>query len=181
MKRRVLLAAPAVIALVAAGCGSNNNSNGSSGSSGSSASSGGIYGSSSSGSGATMAPATNKGPATVGVRHGKLGTFLTTSSGRTLYLFTADKGGKSACNGGCAQAWPPLTSTGTPKATGGAKKSLMSTIKRSDGSRQVTYGGHPLYTYVQDSAAGQTTGQGLNVFGGLWWVVGTNGKLINKH
>jgi|1185.fasta_scaffold274131_2 predicted lipoprotein with Yx(FWY)xxD motif len=174
MKRRVLLAAPAVIALVAAGCGSNNDSSGSSASSGGG---GGIYGSSSS---APAKPAMNKGPASVGVRHGPLGTFLTNSSGRTLYLFTADKGGKSACNGACAQAWPPLTTTGTPKATGGAKASLMSTIKRSDGTRQVTYGGHPLYTYVTDTAAGQTSGQGLNVFGGLWWVVGTNGKLINK-
>jgi predicted lipoprotein with Yx(FWY)xxD motif len=120
------------------------------------------------------------GPATVGVGSGGPGRFLTDAQGDTLYLFAADKGTKSACNGVCASAWPPLTTKGQPKAKGGAKASLLGTARRSDGSTQVTYGGHPLYTFEQDTAPGQTNGQGVDAFGAKWWVVGTNGKLIQK-
>jgi predicted lipoprotein with Yx(FWY)xxD motif len=172
MHRSTIIAIPVALALLAAGCGSNDDSSGSSG---------GIYGASGASTpAASMTPASNKAPATVGVRKGAPGRFLTDGRGRTLYLFAADHGTKSACTGGCAQAWPPLTTGGRPKATGGAKASLLGTAKRSDGSTQVTYGGHPLYTFLEDTAAGQIHGQGVNAFGGLWWVVGTNGKLIKK-
>jgi predicted lipoprotein with Yx(FWY)xxD motif len=171
MHRPVFIALPVAVALLAAGCGSNSGSTGSSG---------GIYGSGASPATSSIKPAANTAPATVGVRRGAPGRFLTDGKGRTLYLFAADHGTKSACNGACAQAWPPLTTAGRPKATGGAQASLLATTKRSDGSTQVTYGGHPLYTFLQDSAAGQINGQGVNAFGGLWWVVGTNGKLIKK-
>jgi predicted lipoprotein with Yx(FWY)xxD motif len=167
MRRLALLAAPAAVALLAAGCGSNDSS-----------SSNGIYGSSNTPT--TNRPVANSGVASLGVRQGALGTFLTDGNGDTVYLFAADKGGQSACNGGCADAWPPVTTSETPKATKGLKASLLGTIKRSDGTRQVTYGGHPLYTYALDSSPGQTSGQGVNAFGALWWVVGTDGQLINK-
>jgi predicted lipoprotein with Yx(FWY)xxD motif len=173
MHRSLLLAVPAAVALLAAGCGSNGNGS-------ASGSSGGIYGSSGTQAPATNKPIANKGAAAVKVAHGPLGAHLVNANGRTLYLFEADKGTKSACTGACAKAWPPLTTTGKPKASAGAKASLLRTAKRADGSIGVTYGGHPLYTFIKDTKAGQTAGQGVNAFGGLWYVVATNGKAITK-
>jgi len=117
--------------------------------------------------------------ALVTTRKTKLGTILVNAQGRSLYLFLKDKNGKSACSGACAKAWPPLMSTGKPKAAGGANAKLLGTTKRSNGT-QVTYNGHPLYTFFQDTKAGQTKGQGSNFFGALWYVMGTNGKQITK-
>ena len=117
--------------------------------------------------------------ALVTTRKTKLGTVLVNAQGRSLYLFLKDKNGKSACSGACAKAWPPLMTTGKPKAAGGANAKLLGTTKRSNGT-QVTYNGHPLYTFFQDTKAGQTKGQGSNFFGALWYVMGTNGKQITK-
>jgi predicted lipoprotein with Yx(FWY)xxD motif len=173
MHRSLLLAVPAVVALLAAGCGSSSNGS-------ASGSSGGIYGSSGTQAPANNKPVANKSAAAVKVAHGPLGTHLANAKGRTLYLFEADKGTRSACTGACAQAWPPLTTTGKPTASAGAKASLLGSAKRADGSTEVTYGGHPLYTFIKDTKTGQTAGQGVNAFGGLWYVVGTNGKAITK-
>ena len=107
-----------------------------------------------------------------------LGTFLVDAKGRALYLWDADHGTKSTCSGACAQAWPPLTTTGMPKASGSAKASLLGTIKRADGTSEVTYAGHPLYYFAGDSAPKQTNGQGSNSFGSPWWVVSPAGKAI---
>jgi predicted lipoprotein with Yx(FWY)xxD motif len=125
-------------------------------------------------------PSTSSGPAVVMTKTGSAGTYLTDGSGKSLYLFAADTGGKSVCNGACAAAWPPLTTTGTPTAGSGATASMISTTTRSDGKTQVVYNGHPLYYYAADTAAGQTTGQGLNQFGGLWWLVTPAGAAIQK-
>ena len=116
----------------------------------------------------------------VSTKTSSLGTFLVDANGRTLYLWDADHGSTSACSGACAQAWPPLTATATPKASGAAKASLLGTTKRSDGSREVTYAGHPLYTFAGDTQAGQTTGQGSNGFGAPWWVVTPAGKALQN-
>jgi predicted lipoprotein with Yx(FWY)xxD motif len=118
--------------------------------------------------------------ATVKTRHGKLGTFLVGPKGRTLYLFEKDKTSKSRCDGACAKAWPPLLASGKPKASGKVKKSLLGTTKRSDGKRQVTYKGHPLYYFIQDKKAGDTNGQGSNAFGAKWYVLATSGKKIDS-
>ena len=117
--------------------------------------------------------------ALVTTRKTKLGTILVNAQGRSLYLFLKDKNGKSACSGACAKAWPPLMTTGKPKAAGGANAKLLGTTKRSNGT-QVTYNGHPLYTFFQDTKAGQTNGQGSTAFGAAWYVMGTNGKQITK-
>ena len=109
-----------------------------------------------------------------------LGTFLVDANGRALYLWDADHGSMSTCSGACAQAWPPLTTTATPKASGSVKASLLGTTKRTDGSREVTYAGHPLYTFAGDTQAGQTTGQGSNGFGAPWWVVTPAGKALQN-
>jgi predicted lipoprotein with Yx(FWY)xxD motif len=116
--------------------------------------------------------------ATVGVASGSLGKFLVDSKGRTLYLFKKDQGTKSACSGACATNWPPLQASGKPTVGSGAQASMVSTTKRSDGSRQVTYNGHPLYLFQADQHAGDTTGQGVNAFGAAWYVVSPAGSAI---
>ena len=145
---------------------------------------GGSSTSSSSGSGTgdgapTSGSPSGSGPAfVVGTKTGSLGTFLVDGKGRALYLWEADHGATSACSGACAQAWPPLTTTGMPKASGAAKASLLGTTTRADGSHEITYAGHPLYYYAGDSGSGQTTGQGSDSFGSPWWVVSPAGKAI---
>lgn len=140
----------------------------------------GSSGGSGSGSGAAMhgGSAMGGGKVTVETHSGPMGTYLTDASGRTLYLFARDSTNKSNCSGGCATFWPPLTVKGSAKASGGVQAGMLGTITRSDGSKQVTYAGHPLYYYKQDTKAGQTSGQGLNLQGGKWWLVGPNGKGI---
>jgi predicted lipoprotein with Yx(FWY)xxD motif len=97
------------------------------------------------------------------------GAILTTTDGKALYTFGADSGGKSACNDQCATAWPPATiSSTTPSAPDGVAASSLGTITRSDGSKQITYNGQPLYTFVRDTAAGQVNGDGVNAFNGIW-------------
>lgn len=117
---------------------------------------------------------------TIATRHSSLGTYLTDSSGRTLYVFAADSMNKSNCSGSCATYWPPLTSTSSAKAMTGVTQSMLGTTKRSDGKTQITYAGHPLYYYVGDGKSGAMKGQGLNLSGGLWWIVGPSGKAITS-
>ena len=116
------------------------------------------------------------GAAAVATTNGALGVYLVDGQGRTLYMFDADtEEGKSACYGGCATAWPPLTTTGAPTASGSAAGGKLKTITRTDGSKQVVYGEYPLYYFDKDTAAGQTDGQAV---GGTWWVVGSDGEPI---
>jgi predicted lipoprotein with Yx(FWY)xxD motif len=118
---------------------------------------------------------------TVASKKEKLGTILVTGKNQTLYLFQADKQkNKSTCNSACASAWPPLIVTGKPTAGSGVKANLLSTATRSDGKKQATYNGHPLYRFAGDTKAGQTNGQGQNAFGAKWYVLGTNGKQITS-
>jgi predicted lipoprotein with Yx(FWY)xxD motif len=122
-------------------------------------------------------------PATVKARAaGDLGKIIVDGRSRTLYLFEKDKNGKSSCSGACATNWPPLLTKGKPKASGSVKASKLGTTKRSDGTTQVTYGGHPLYTFVADkNKPGSTKGEGVDAFGAEWYVVGTNGKKIEDE
>ena len=98
-------------------------------------------------------------------------TVLTNSKGFTLYSFAPDTPTKSNCNGTCAQNWPPVQGP----ATASGVKGTFGTIKRSDGSAQATFDGHPLYTFVGDTAPGQAKGNGLNAAGGLWHEITTSG------
>ena len=107
-------------------------------------------------------------------------TFLTDKSGRAVYMWTKDSGGTSACSGACAGAWPPVTTTGAPTASGGAKASDLGTITRSDGTKQVTYDGHPLYYYTGDSGPGTASGQGSDNFGAKWWLVAPAGSSVTS-
>jgi predicted lipoprotein with Yx(FWY)xxD motif len=154
----------AVLALVAAACSSGGSSGG-----------GGLYGG---------GPTTSSGPkaaaAVVDLRGSKLGQILVDAQGRTLYLFEADKAGRSACDGACASAWPPYLSSGAPQAGTGVAGSLLGSSRRGDGGgTQVTYHGHPLYYYAGDSRPGDTAGQGLNQFGAKWYVLASSGDKID--
>ena len=146
-----------VASLAAAGCGSSGGSNANS-----------------------PAPPKNANgqSATVGVASENVGKILVDSQGRTLYLFERDSGTKSACTGACAVEWPPLRATGKPTVGGGANASIVATSDRSDGKPQVTYNGHPLYLFSADQKAGDTNGQGVNAFGGLWYVLSSSGDEI---
>jgi len=116
--------------------------------------------------------------AVVAAASSPLGQILVDGSGRTLYLFLADTGTSSTCTGPCATAWPPLLTKGAPVAGSGATASDLGTTKRGDGTTQVTYAGHPLYYYVADTKPGQMTGQALNQFGALWYVLSPTGSKI---
>jgi predicted lipoprotein with Yx(FWY)xxD motif len=166
-----MAAALAALVVGVAACGGG--SSGSSGSSSQASSGGGVY----SQPAATPKAATAATGATVKVATTKLGRILTDANGRTLYLFKKDKGAMSSCNGACASIWPPLTGA-TRVAGPGLAAAKLGSIKRADGKTEVTYAGHPLYTYAGDSKPGQTSGQGLDDFGAEWYVLAPSGRQI---
>jgi predicted lipoprotein with Yx(FWY)xxD motif len=118
---------------------------------------------------------------TVAISTTPLGRVLVDSRGITLYDFAPDKGTTSVCYGACAAIWPPLLTRDKPIAAPGVRASLLGTIRRKDGKLEVTYNGHPLYYFVSDRRPGQTTGHGLNQFGGPWWVLSPAGKEIHRR
>jgi predicted lipoprotein with Yx(FWY)xxD motif len=128
-------------------------------------------------SGATSAHAARS--TEVVLRHTSLGAILTTSSGFTLYEFTRDHGSEDSCMKihGCSQAWPALESTGKPSAGPGVEGSLLSSVRVAGGAMQVTYAGHPLYTYSGDSR-GSTGYVGVNAFGGSWYALSASGHAV---
>jgi predicted lipoprotein with Yx(FWY)xxD motif len=164
MPRPVKVGVPVAAALLAAACSSTSST-----------------GASSTGaaSGSSAASASTTGTVIKGTS-GTTGAFLTDGSGRTLYLWAKDGKNMSACSGACAGAWPPVKASGTVTAGGDAKASDLGTITRSDGTKQVTYDGHPLYYFSGDSAAGQVNGQGSDGFGAKWWLVSPAGTQITS-
>jgi predicted lipoprotein with Yx(FWY)xxD motif len=149
----LVLPAAAAAAVVAAACGSSGTPSSTSASGGSSA----------------------HVAATVGLKTAKVGgvTVLTSAKGFTLYTFAPDTSTTSKCNGACATNWPPVN----PGAISGVK-GAFATIKRSDGSAQLTFHGHPLYTFVLDKSPGQAKGNGVNAFGGLWHEAPASGSTV---
>jgi predicted lipoprotein with Yx(FWY)xxD motif len=168
MRRRVGPGAAAIAviaaALIVAGCGGGGATNASSG-----------YSSAAS-SGTPAAGSATK----VAIRHTALGSVLVDGQGKTLYLFEGDKGTASRCTGACSSIWPPLTSAAKPMAGQGIASAKLGTAKRSDGTTEITYAGHPLYTYVGDAKAGDTKGQGLDQFGAEWYVLSPSGSKIDN-
>lgn len=170
MNKLAVLLIMAALALATAGCGSSSKS--------------------SSGSTTTTpaAPSTTGGAASAGrvkissATIAGLGPALVNAKGRTLYVFIPDKGKKVTCVGSCAAIWPPAFLPKGQKAVAAApvKQSLLGSDPDPAGGRVITYAGWPLYTYVTDRAAGQATGQALNLNGGLWYVISPAGKLIRK-
>jgi predicted lipoprotein with Yx(FWY)xxD motif len=117
---------------------------------------------------------------TVKAGNSSLGRIIVDARGRTLYLFEKDSRRRSACSGACATYWPPLLTKTKPIAGQGTRQSLLGVIRRSDGTRQVTYAGHPLYRFVQDTKPGQTNGEGSQAFGAGWDALSPAGKKIEK-
>jgi predicted lipoprotein with Yx(FWY)xxD motif len=175
---RGTLALAAIAALAVAGCGSSGKSSASkSGASGASAestsatTSANAGGASGSEAGMTV---------TVVDAGGKLSHVLAAGSEkRTVYLFEADHGSNSSCSGACSAAWPPVVTQGAPKAGPGTVAADLGTITRSDGSKQLTYKGHPLYFFTGDSASGEAKGEGVTAFGAGWYVLAPSGKKID--
>jgi predicted lipoprotein with Yx(FWY)xxD motif len=125
--------------------------------------------------GSTSTPTSSPAAATAGsLKTATIGgvTVLTNAKGFTLYSFAPDTATKSNCNAGCVQYWPPVKG---PATAGSGVTGTLTTIKRSDGSMQAAYDGHPLYTYVGDTAPGQAKGNGLNLSGGVWHQVTASG------
>jgi predicted lipoprotein with Yx(FWY)xxD motif len=164
----------AAIALAVAGCG------GASGGQGGSAYGGGSSQPTAAASApATAAPASNgSSAASITLADSNLGKILVNGKGKTLYLFQADKGSTSTCNGACASAWPPVITKGAPIAAAGLSSAKLGTTQRSDGTTEVTYNGHPLYTFVGDSSPGEATGEGNQGFGAEWDVLSAAGNKI---
>jgi len=159
--RKILSAAGlAAVALALSACGSSASSSSSTPAT-SAPAAGGSSAPASSASGSTVNMTTINGTAVV-----------TNSSGKTLYWFAPDTSTTSKCTGSCATFWPPVTG---PVTAGSGVTGTLGTITRSDGTTQATYDGHPLYTYVGDTAAGQAKGNGLNLSGGLWYEMTVSG------
>jgi predicted lipoprotein with Yx(FWY)xxD motif len=171
MKRKITpfiaTAATVAIALIAAGCGSSSTGG---------ANSSGPYGSAATAS----PPIAATEAAEVAVADSPLGPILVDGGGRTLYLFQKDTSTTSTCEGDCASFWPPLATTSKPLAGKGVLASKLGTTERTDGKTEVTYNGHPLYYYAGDRTAGDTTGQGLDLFGAEWNVLSPAGKEIES-
>ncbi|MDQ6806971.1 MAG: hypothetical protein M3065_18880 [Actinomycetota bacterium] len=114
------------------------------------------------------------GGSAVSARHTSVGQTLADANGRTLYLFKADKRNVSTLSAAGRAVWPPFTAAGKVKVVGGAQAAKLG--KTTNGLKQVTYNGHPLYYYVGDHAPGNVKGQGLNQFGALWFVLAPSGN-----
>lgn len=158
-----------IAVLAVSGCGSSNDS----------ASSGGAYGSGeepASKAASTKASSDAAAAVVTAASAPKLGRIIVDSKGFTLYDFHKDKGTTSACYGGCAKVWPPLTTNGKPQAGEGAMSSKLGTTTRKDGTTQVTYAGHPLYTYEADTKPGDTKGNDFTSFGAQWYALLPSGE-----
>jgi predicted lipoprotein with Yx(FWY)xxD motif len=121
------------------------------------------------------------GSVLITTKHDKLGTILAVGSKqRTVYLFEGDRAGHSSCMGACTQVWPPVRTAGEAKSGGSAMAADLGTITRSDGTKQVTYKGHPLYFFARDGDKSDTYGQGVKGFGASWYVIAPSGKKVDK-
>jgi predicted lipoprotein with Yx(FWY)xxD motif len=137
----------------------------------------GCGGSSSSSSSSASAPSEGGGASTIsGAENSELGTILVDAKGFTVYSFAKDQGTTSSCYGECAEAWPPVIVKGEPTAGEGAESSELGTTKRKDGTTEVTYAGHPLYTFFEDEKPGEAKGNGVNAFGAVWNALDESGS-----
>ncbi len=129
----------------------------------------------------TTAPATTAAAIAVTAKSSKLGSILAAGPKKlTVYMFEGDKGSVSSCMGACEKVWPPVTSSGAPQAMHGAVAANISTITRPDGTKQLTYKGHPLYFFAQDKDSGDAYGQGVKGFGADWYVLKPSGEKVDN-
>jgi predicted lipoprotein with Yx(FWY)xxD motif len=169
-RSRVIAAAPIVLTIALAGCGSSKSSSSAASSKPASPPS----------ASTAPGPTPSATPAAlITTKHDKLGTILAYGSKKlTVYLFEGDKGQASSCTGACASVWPPVA--GKPQASGAATSADLGTITRPDGTTQVTYKGHPLYLYAKDKDDGDTYGQGIKSFAADWYVLAPSGNKVDE-
>ena len=117
-------------------------------------------------------------PKTLQLRATSLGKVIVDSKKRTLYMLTADGKNSSSCSGQCAVNWPPALAPKKPTLVKALKRTKLKVIRRSDGAKQLAYAGHPLYRFVGDSKPGDVNGEGVNAFGGLWYVLSKSGAAV---
>jgi predicted lipoprotein with Yx(FWY)xxD motif len=178
------IAAAALLAL--AGCGSSSKTTTSSAAAAGATSSspaGGAYSKGASAAKPTTAASATaaSGGVVIATKHDKLGTILAAGPKKlTVYLFEKDTGPASTCSGPCAAAWPPVTTSAAATASGSAQTADLGTITRSDGTRQVTYKGHPLYFFAKDGDAGDAYGEGVKAFGASWYVLKPSGEKVDN-
>jgi predicted lipoprotein with Yx(FWY)xxD motif len=172
VRKPIVLAATATTAaLLLAGCGSSSSSSSSTAASAPASS-----------TTQSTAASTGTGAGEIVLsKHDKLGTILAAGPKKmTVYLFESDTPSSSSCSGECAKAWPPVTTSGAPTAAGGAVGADLGALTRSDGTKQVTYKGHPLYFFEKDGDAGDAYGQGSKAFGAGWYVLSPGGSKIDS-
>jgi predicted lipoprotein with Yx(FWY)xxD motif len=172
MRRAATLLVAGLLAL--AGCGDDDDEG-----------SGSSYGSNDSPATETTAPAETTAPEKPAARkrtgtaiklgNSEFGSMLFDTKDQAIYIFENDPKGETVCYDECAEAWPPVYTEGEPKAADGVRQSLLGTVKRRDGKLQVTYAGKPLYFYAHEGP-GEVRCHNVNLNGGLWWVVGPDGK-----
>jgi predicted lipoprotein with Yx(FWY)xxD motif len=176
---RYALATGAIALFVLAGCGSGNSKTATS----SAAPAANPYSKITPAAGTgTAASAATGSVVTIATKHakGKLGTILAGGPKQlTVYLFEGDKGKVSSCTGPCAQAWPPVTTSSAAVNGGSARGADIGTIIRPDGTKQVTYAGHPLYYFARDGDSGDAYGQGVKAFGAHWYALAPSGKKVD--
>jgi predicted lipoprotein with Yx(FWY)xxD motif len=176
-RRTYAFALLALLAVVVAGCGSGGSSSTSTSESESSAKESASSESSAGSENKSASSESSGGPAAVmSLGHTNVGMVLVDSNGMTVYDFHKDKGTTSSCYGACEQAWPPVTTEGEPTVGNGASASKLGTTKRKDGTMQVTYAGHPLYTFVEDKKPGEAHGNDTSAFGAQWYALKGNGE-----
>jgi predicted lipoprotein with Yx(FWY)xxD motif len=180
-----LLAVLGAIALAVAGCGGGGSSTSESGNAGSKESSssesssryGGESESENKSASAESKPGAESGAGVVSLGNAqKIGMVLVDANGMTLYDFHKDKGTTSSCYGPCAEGWPPMLTEGEPTVGNGASASKLGTTERKDGTMQVTYAGHPLYTFVEDKKPGEANGNDVSAFGAQWYALKGSGE-----
>jgi predicted lipoprotein with Yx(FWY)xxD motif len=130
---------------------------------------------------ASTTPASASNAVVLTTKHARMGTILAAGPKKlTVYLWESDKGDTSVCSGACEKVWPPVRSGEAGKAAGAAVAADLGTTTRSDGTKQLTYKGHPLYYYVKDKDDEDVYGQGSNSFGAGWYVMGPSGTKIDE-
>jgi predicted lipoprotein with Yx(FWY)xxD motif len=183
-----LALAASTVVLFAAGCGGNSYSSGSSAASSTksaTAANSSAYPETKSTAATGSTTGSTSTPASTGVvvvsKHSHDGTILAAGPKRlTVYMFEGDTGSTSSCSGACAQVWPPVTTSAAATVGGGAIAADLGTTTRADGTKQVTYKGHPLYFFAKDKDDGDAYGQGVHGFGADWYVLKPSGAKVDN-
>ncbi len=132
------------------------------------------------GGSSAQAGAAPTGKVALDTQTGPLGSYLTDSAGKSIYMFASDTATSSTCSGTCLQFWPPVLTKADSVAATGDVSGMISTLGLSNGTKQVVYAGHPLYYYAQDSKPGEVNGQGRDDFGAKWWLLTPAGEPITQ-